>query len=112
MISAVEARTESMANVNVETEIFIITVNILSAVAAGQLNAIVAGETETTIMETTITGSPMTTSQIYYDSWQSVVIDPPKTSEMNKVIDYFTKLGYAVSRQSNDGMHIFWNISW
>lgn len=112
MISAVDARTESIANINVETEIFIININILNAITSGQLNAIVAGATETYIMDTMITGSPMTTSQVYYDSWQSVIINPPKTSEMNKVIDYFTKLGYAVSRQSNDGMHIFWNISW
>lgn len=112
MISAVDARTESIANINVETEIFIINVNILTAVANGLLNAIVADATETDIMGVTIEGSPMTTSQLYYDSWQSVTVDPPRASEMNKVIDYFTKLGYAVSRQSNDGMHIFWNISW
>ena len=60
----------------------------------------------------TVTGTPMTTSNVYYPVWQGSVTNNFAAEEMKKVIDYFTKLGYTINRKSDDMEHLYWTISW
>jgi hypothetical protein len=112
MLTATEARTENFNSKTYETEIYLINLNILDAISTGYMIATIGASTVTTVMGTEITGTTMTTSETYYKVWQNTIVDPQKNGEMNKVIDYFTKLGYTISRKSDDGTYLFWQVSW
>ena len=47
-----------------------------------------------------------------YSVWQNSTTDTFKLAEMQKVIDYYSKLGYTINRISDDLVHLSWKISW
>ena len=49
---------------------------------------------------------------VYYSIWQGNSVSTTKTSQMNKVIDYYNRLGYTINRRSDDGISLYWLISW
>jgi hypothetical protein len=112
MLAATDARTENVNSLNFETEVFLINLNILNQNSAGNLTATVSATTNSSVMGTTITGTPMTAANIYYSAWQGITTDPHRVAEMNKVISYYQNLGYTINRQSNDGQSLYWIISW
>jgi hypothetical protein len=87
------------ANSVVLSEINYLQVAIDSAARAGEMEATV-GQTPETIM---------TTEKVYYDAWADLYsaakLDPSQASalraaaiEMDRVIAYFTRLGYSIER--------------
>ena len=58
------------------------------------------------------TKSTLINNSDYYDVWQGTVDDNYLVVEMNKVIDYYKKLGYTVNRKSDDMTYLYWQISW
>jgi hypothetical protein len=110
MLTSTELKTGTLTNTTVETEIALLNLNILSSVETNTVN--VTGETETDVNGITVTGTPMTVSNVYYPVWQGTVTNTFIQSEMQKVIDYFSKLGYTINRKSDDMEHLFWTISW
>ena len=113
MLTAAEARTQTINSRAVEAEIFIINLNILSNNLAGNTTATVTRTTNTFVMSNTyIVGSPMSLANTYYAVWQTTTTDAAKTGEMNKVIDYYQRLGYTINRKSSDRQSLYWQISW
>ena len=108
------------ANTNVLTEINSIQEDIDAAAKAKDLMVEVEG---TTIMTTADDYAGVGTSS-HYDAWndldQAIKSDPANESalrlaqiEMDRVIAYFTRLGYSVKReQQGFGNLIKWVIRW
>lgn len=112
MLTATNARTNTITNLDIETEIALLNLNILEAVNRGDIYTTVAKNTNTSIMGTTVTGTPLTLNPISYLVWQNLVTDNLLTLKMGQVIDYYSQLGYTVSRKTTDGTNITWQISW
>ena len=113
MLSASDARTRNISSVNTETEIFLININILNNINLGNNTVIVNNLSNTEVNGSYIIGTPMTVvANTYYNVWQGITTDNFKTYEMNKVVDYYTKLGYTINRKSNDGQYLYWQITW
>ena len=108
------------ANTNVLTEINALQVEVDTAAKALDLQTEVDG---TTVMTTADNYNGVGTSS-HYDAWndldQAVKLDPSKESElrraqaeMERVIAYFTRLGYTISReQAGVANLIKWKIRW
>ena len=112
MLTAVDVRTQIQNDYTVETEIYLLYVGILMSRDMGTTSFILNKDSETTVNEALVTGSPMTSDAAYYSVWQGTVVDNLKTIEMNKVIDYYKKLGYTINRKSDDMEHLYWQITW
>jgi hypothetical protein len=114
MLSATDVRTQTINSVATETEIFIINLNILNTTLAGSSTVSVTRTSNTEVNGSYVIGSPMTTAtaNAYYSVWQGNTLSTNKAAQMNKVIDYFTKLGYTINRRSDDGASLYWLISW
>jgi hypothetical protein len=112
MISATSLRSQIQGDVTVETEIYLINMAILAGVASGLTSVVLNMDTETSINGSTVTGSPMTTNGTYLSTWYGTIDSNWQVIEMNKVVDYFTKLGYTISRKSDDMEHLYWQITW
>lgn len=113
MISASDAKTQNINSVTTETEIFLINLNILKNVNVGNNTVVVNNISNTEVNGTYVIGTPMSiVANTYYNVWQGITADNYKTYEMNKVIDYFTKLGYTINRKSDDMEHLYWQITW
>lgn len=114
--SAAEAITQSSDSYVITQEVFIILLNIQNAIAFNMRSCTVSAATVTTVVGTDITGSIMTNSdtstETYYDVWQGTITDTVKAGQMEKVINYFTKLGYSISRKSADSQTMYWSITW
>jgi hypothetical protein len=53
------------------------------------------------------------TSQLYYQVWLGQITDNTLDSKMNSVIQYFTDLGYTISRKANTTTSTFyWSVQW
>ncbi len=108
------------ANTNVLTEINTLQETIDTDAKAGDLITEVSGSTVMTIADNY---NGVGTSS-HYDAWndldQAIKLDPTKESalrraqaEMDRVIAYFTRLGYAIQReQSGTANLIKWVIRW
>ena len=65
-----------------------------------------------------ITDTTMTTSSVYYNAWQDprTYNDDPRNlarENMNRVINYLSRLGYMVMRERNGSLNLFlWKIFW
>ena len=112
MLSATDLRAQVQSNLTVETEIYLLYAGIILAKESGYSSAILNKDTETDVNGATVTGSPMTINSVYYNVWQNLVIGNLQTLEMNKVVDYYKKLGYTITRKSNDMEHLYWQITW
>jgi len=114
MLSAIDVRTQTINSVTTETEIFLINLNILTSTAAGNSTVLVTRTSNSAVNGSYVTGTPMTTAtgNVYYSVWQGNTASTNKTAQMNKVIDYYTRLGYTINRRSDDGISLYWLISW
>ena len=112
MLTAVDVRTQIQNDYTVETEIYLLYVGILTSRDMGTTSFILNKDSETTVNGAAVTGSPMTSDATYYSVWQGTVVANLKTIEMNKVIDYYKKLGYTINRKSDDMEHLYWQITW
>lgn len=112
MLSATDAKTQNISSTTVETEIFLLNINVLKKISAGNNTVIVNSISNTQVNGSYVTGTPMSTGNTYYKIWQGVTTDNFKTAEMNKVIDYYKKLGYTINRKSNDMETLYWQITW
>ena len=110
MLTSTELKTGTLTNTTVETEIALLNLSILNAMETNTVT--VKGNSAIEVNGITVTGTPMTVSNVYYPVWQNTVSNNFAAGEMQKVIDYFTKLGYTISRKSDDMEHLFWTISW
>jgi hypothetical protein len=111
MLTAVDLRTQIQNDYIVETEIYLLNMSIFSIQLSGPTVVTLKKDTVTTVNGTNVTGSPMTSDAAYYSVWQGTVVDNLKTIEMNKVIDYYKKLGYTINRKSDDMEHLYWQIT-
>ena len=112
MLTAVDLRTQIQNDYIVETEIYLLNMSIFIVQLSGPTVVTLKRDDVTAVNGTNVTGSPMTTDPAYYRVWQGTTIDNRLTIEMNKVIDYYKKLGYTINRKSNDMEHLYWQIIW
>ena len=112
MFNATNARTQTLDNQTVETEILLLNLNIMKAINAGNVTTQVTGNTYTFVNSANVAGTPMTLDPNYYSTWQTITANNVCSGQMQSVIDNFTTLGYTISRKSSDAQHIYWQISW
>ena len=100
--NATQARKDTRNNVVVHGEITTLESKVLANIDAGVLYANVSSNTT------------MTTSNVYYNVWNSITTDPTKLDQLNYVKNHFVNLGYGVSVTTNTSSNntIVWNISW
>lgn len=108
------------ANTNVLTEINALQVDIDAACKARDLSVEVAG---TTVMTTADDYAGAGTSS-HYDAWnnldQAISSNPTEESairlaqiEMDRVIAYFTRLGYSIRREQDGFLNVIkWVVKW
>jgi hypothetical protein len=112
MLTAVDLRTQTQNDYFVETEIYLLYIGILTSRDMGTTSFILNKDVELPVNEILVTGSPMTSDAAYYSVWQGTTVDSRLTLEMNKVIDYYKKLGYTINRKTDDMEHLYWQITW
>jgi hypothetical protein len=112
MLSASDLRAQIQSDLTVETEIYLLYVGILTAKDGGYTSVVLNNATVTSVNGVNVTGSPITNNSVYYNVWQKLAIGTLQTIEMNKVIDYFTKLGYTINRKSTNMVNLYWQINW
>ena len=112
MLSVTNITTQTINSTLVETEIFLINLNVLAAIDSNESAVAIYANSNTEVNGTYVIGSPMTLANAYYTVWQGNLSSTVKTSEMNKVIDYFTKLGYTINRKSDNGISLYWLVNW
>lgn len=114
--TATNALSQSQNNILINQEIFIISLNVLAAIDMDLRSATVDTNTITMINSVAVTGSPMTSSDgsshTFYEVWMGAITDSVKTNQMTQVINYFTSLGYTISRKSSDSVNMYWSITW
>jgi len=109
MLTAAEARAKTQNDTVIFNEIRDIEDTILTSVAAGLYDV--------NVFETTMTATDpvgVIAARVYFTTWQGGVDDRAKFIQMNKVITYFTDLGYSIERRTNSttGDTFNWHISW
>jgi hypothetical protein len=112
MLKATDLTTLTQNNLDVETEIFLINVSIQYHYFTGETYAHITRGSDISFYTSTITGSPMTNNTLYYDVWQGKIANQNVAIQMQKVIDYFTQLGYTISRKSDDMEYLYWRVTW
>jgi len=114
MLAAADIKTQTINSVTTETEIFLINMNILNTTMAGNSAVAVTMLSNTEVNGNYVIGTPMTSAvgNVYYSVWQGNAASTAQTAQMNKVIDYYTKLGYIINRRSDDGASFYWVINW
>jgi len=114
MLSAADVTTQTINSVVTETEIFLINLNILNTTMVGNSTVAVTMVTNTNVNGSYVIGTPMTAAvgNVFYSVWQGNATSTAQTSQMNKVIDYYNKLGYIINRRSDDGASFYWVINW
>lgn len=112
MLTAPYARTNSITSRDVETEIALINLQLLDAVSSGKVALTVTNTSNTNILTSTVTGTPLTLNSNSYLVWQGLQNNSVVTLQMGQVIDYYSKLGYSINRRSVDGSHLSWQINW
>lgn len=113
MLTAAQARAKAQNDTVIFSEIRDIEDAILTAVSSGLYDAAVTG---TTMTATSTTGSPapIVAARLYFNTWQGTIDDRAKYVQMGQVIQYFTDLGYAIERRTNNltGDTFKWVVSW
>jgi hypothetical protein len=112
MLTAVDLKTQIQNDYAVETEIFLLYIQILMARDFSLSTVVLNKDTITPVNSINISGSPMSTNGEYYTVWQGTTTNNQFTVEMNKVIDYYKKLGYTINRKSDDMETLYWQINW
>lgn len=100
-INATTARSKTRNNTVIHGEVTAIENAVYANVDAGVLYA-------------NVNTTTMTTSNVYYNVWNSIATDPTKLDQLNYVKNYFSELGYSIEIVSNPSANtnLQWNISW
>jgi hypothetical protein len=111
MLTAAEARLKSLQDIFVLREIRDLEEEILLASADGAVEVTVA-TTSTMAKNAADVGYALAAE--YYDTWAGSRDDRQKVLQMNKVVQYFSDLGYTVDRQTNPNTQTTfqWVIAW
>ena len=111
MLTAAEARVKSLQDIYVLREIRDLEEEVLLASADGAVEVTVA-TTSTMAKNAADVGYALAAE--YYDTWVGVREDRQKILQMNKIVQYFTDLGYTVDRQMNPNTQTTfqWVIAW
>jgi hypothetical protein len=111
MLTASEARIKALQDIFVLREIRDLEEEVLLAAADGAVEVIVS-TTSTMAKNPTDTGYSLATE--YYNTWTGVNDDRQKRLQMEKVIRYFSDLGYTIERQVNGTSQTTfqWVIAW
>jgi hypothetical protein len=116
LLNGTSARNWARDNSVITQEIMIISLAITVAAEAHTLSTTVQSDTTVTINGVSVTGSPMTmnnaTGLTYYNVWAATAVNAKLAEQMNTVVKYFQKYGYAITRTSASGSSITWNVSW
>lgn len=111
MLTASEARTKALQDLVVLKEVRDLEEAILNRINYGEYQVIVS---TTTTMAKNAADSGYALATEYYDVWVGTSDNRGKLLQMNKVVQYFTDLGYTIDRQTNSTTHTTfqWVISW
>jgi len=111
MLTAGEARTKALQDIYVLREIRDLEEQIILASADGEVEVTVSS-TSTMAKNPSDTGYSVAAE--YYDTWTGARNDRQKTLQMNKVIQYFSDLGYTIDRVTNPASQTTfqWVIAW
>jgi hypothetical protein len=111
MLTASEARIKSLQDVYVLREIRDLEEAVLTAAAAGEIEVIIP---TTSTMAKNSADVGYATAAEYFDAWVGSRDDRQRTLQMNKVVQYFSDLGYTIDRQTNPNTQTTfqWVIAW
>ena len=111
MLTAAEARVKSLQDIYVLREIRDLEEEVLLASADGEVQVTV---TTTSTMAKNSADVGYALAAEYYDTWTATREDRQKTLQMNKVVQYFSDLGYTIDRQMNPNTQTTfqWVIAW
>jgi len=111
MLTASEARIKSLQDIYVLREIRDLEEAVLTAAADGEVEVIIP---TTSTMAKNSADVGYGTAAEYFDTWTSSRDDRQKTLQMNKVVQYFSDLGYTIDRQTNPNTQTTfqWVIAW
>jgi hypothetical protein len=117
--NATDARLRAENDALINSQVTIIELAILNAIANNQFSATVTHSSTVSINGTTITGSPMTTDNAtglaYWNVWQGNTTDNVKKAQMDAAIGYFEGLKYSITRLTASGTTnsiFYWKLSW
>lgn len=117
--TATEARDRADNDSLINSQIEIIKLSILNAIASNLFTTTVTHNSTVSINGTTITGSPMTmdsaTGLAYWNVWQGNTADEVKKAQMDAVISYFEGLKYSITRLTAQGTTnsiFYWRLTW
>jgi formylmethanofuran dehydrogenase subunit B len=117
--TASEARDRADNDSIINSQVEIIKLAILNAIASYTFTTNVTHTSTVSINGTTITGSPMTmdnaTGLAYWNVWQGNTTDSVKKAQMDAVISYFEGLKYSITRLTATGTTnsiFYWKLSW
>lgn len=111
MLTATEARLKSLQDIYVLREIRDIEEAVLTAASNGEIEVIIA---TTSTMAKNSADVGYSTAAEYYDAWIGSRDDRQKTLQMNKIVQYFSDLGYTMDRQTNPNTQTTfqWVVAW
>lgn len=111
MLTAAEARAKALQDLIVLREIRDLEEEILLAAADGAVEVVVS-ITSTMAKGSADTGYAMATE--YFDTWTGARDDRQKYLQMEKVIGYFSDLGYTIDRRINSATNTTfkWVVAW
>jgi hypothetical protein len=130
MLTASEARSQSMHHALVHDELRKLEKGILGAVAQGKYaimvltNTKMTGPADTvavenpdvfvTAAEELLTEEQLAASEGYYSAWKGDTVNKAMEREMNSIIQYFSDLGYVIERRVNQatGKNFKWVVYW
>lgn len=111
MLTAAEARAKALQDIIVLREIRDLEEEILLATAAGEVEVTVE-TTSTMAKNSSDTGYALAIE--YFDTWTGARDDRQKYLQMEKIITYFSDLGYTIDRRINSSSNTTfkWTIAW
>ena len=96
-------------------EIFLINLAISDAIKEHKRTAIINSDTLINVNGEVITATPITIdngyAEQYYEAWKTFNTDYERRYNMEQVELLFTKLGYNISKQDNNG-RLAWKVQW
>lgn len=111
MLTAAEARAKSLQDLIVLREIRDLEEEILLATADGEVEVTV---TSTSTMAKGLSDTGYALATQYFDTWTGARDDRQKYLQMEKVVTYFSDLGYTIDRRANAATNTTfkWVIAW
>lgn len=111
MLTAAEARAKSLQDLIVLREIRDLEEEIILATADGAVEVVV---TVTSTMAKGLSDTGYALATQYFDTWTGARDDRQKYLQMEKVMTYFSDLGYTIDRRVNSSTNTTfkWVIAW